>query len=367
MDENQYSYQFYNSTQAAWDAMYEAILCAQTSILWEVYIFLDDEIGVKFIKALVNKAKAGVQVKLIFDAFGSLRFSTAAEKYFKNTGVELLWYNPLFPSIKIFSWLSRLMRRNHRKILIVDEADAFLGGVNINYAYRSWPDLFVRIKGRVVHPLLRGFGKSYISCGGDKTNVKKYLHPKLAGWKEYKEKIQFLLHSHKFQKESAVRKWYIKALATANQTVNLVSPYFVPDKKFIKAIARARARGVKINLYLPLRPDHKFMELLARWYYELAEKAGANIFFSNQMNHSKGLSIDGKMGMIGSANLNRRSFWLDSEAGVMFTDGNMVRELNEFFSQLHNNSTPLSQIKLVKLSLAQMFEQWVLKRIEKYF
>ena len=160
---------------------------------------------------------------------------------------------------------------------------------------------------------------------------------------------------------------YIRALATAEESINLASPYFVPDKHFLKALAKARARGVQVNLYLPLRTDHKAMELLARWYYVLAEKIGVKIYFLKTMNHSKSMTIDKKMGIVGSANLSRRSFWLDQEASMVFTDEDMVRDLNAIFNEWQISATKLKQTDFIKLGPVEKLQQWLLRKIEEYF
>lgn len=368
MPENHvYSYQFFHTTEAAWDAMYEAILGAQKSIFWEIYIFVDDQEGSRFLDALVNKAKSGVEVKIVVDAFGSSDLSKQALERLKAAGASLVFFNRLYFSWNLYKWYQRAFSRNHRKVLIVDENIVFLGGVNVSIKYKTWDDLYVRISGKVARPLLRAFAKSYIASGGKKSEVKRLLHPKLQSWRDFRYQLRFITHSSRFQRASPPKQLFVTALAAAKETVDLVTPYFVPGRDFLRALTKARARGVKVNLYLPLRADHKIMDLLARWYYRVAEKAGAKIYILKNMNHSKAMTVDNKYGMVGSANLSRRSFLLDAEAGVEFNDEKMVSSLNTIFNDWKSMATPYEQIKFNKLSLVERLQQRLARALEDYF
>lgn len=364
---SQFQYQFYSATEQAWAAMLQAIKSAKKSIFWEVYSFNDDASGERFIYEIIEKVKSGVEVKMVVDALGSIELSRKAVDRLRAAGVSFVWFNRPGFTFNLPQWFWKFVSRNHRKVLIIDEHIGFLGGVNVSNQYRNWPDLYVRITGKVLRPLLRAFAKSYVSSGGKRADVARLLHPKLASLKDYQNRLKFLLHSSRFQRAAPAEQWFVQALAAAQETVHLMSPYFIPSKQFLRALAQARERGVKVNLYLPIRSDHKFMEVLARMYYRLAERAGANIFLSNKMNHGKGFTVDGKLGMVGSANLTKRSFWLNSEAGVLFSDTDMVQSLNEIFNDLHSRATPLKQANLPELDWWERIEQWLLRKIERYF
>ncbi|HLD60835.1 MAG TPA: phospholipase D-like domain-containing protein, partial [Patescibacteria group bacterium] len=149
MKKKSFAYQFYHTTEEAWDAMYQALLTATKSIYWEVYVFIDDSVGERFITALSDKARAGIEVKLVVDAIGSFGLSRVGIERLRSAGVEVLIYNRLYPGIKIYSWVSRIFRRNHRKVLIIDEEIVFLGGVNIDAHFHNWDDVYLKIMGKV--------------------------------------------------------------------------------------------------------------------------------------------------------------------------------------------------------------------------
>lgn len=366
MPERDFSYQFYGTTAEAWDAMYQAITDAQKSIYWEVFIFVDDTIGKRFIEALLLKAKAGVEIKIIIDAIGSFHFSWAAERQLREAGIEILRYSHLYPEFKVFKWFNRIVHRNHRKVLIVDEKIVFLGGVNVGDRFRQWGDVYLKIIGKIARPLLRGFAKSYVASGGTEEHVWHLLHPKLSrGIPAWRERLKFIVHSPRLATLPKAKKIYIEALAMAQESVNLLTPYYVPDKSFLKAVALARQRGVKVNIFLPLRPDHKFMELLGRAYYGLTLKAGANIYLLPTMHHGKALSVDGKLGHVGSINLTHRVNF-DEESGVSFSDAGMVRDLNTLFNTIKETAVRFDENSWLLRGRWTKFKEWLARTVEKY-
>ncbi len=360
-----FNYRFYKTTAEAWEAMYQAMLHATQSIYWEIFIFADhSKIGQRFIELLEKKAAEGIEVKLIIDGVGSIRFARDTELRLKKAQVELLKYNQIFPSFKITSWIRRITNRNHRKVLIVDESIGFLGGVNVSDHFNAWDDIYLEITGRVLRPLLRGFAKSYVSAGGDKQKVNHLLHPKFTSWRNLKSELDFILHSPTYRRRSLMYKMYIRGLAMAERTVNLVTPYYLPDKKFLRAIALAKKRGVKVNIFLPLRTDHRFIDILGKTYYKLTTDAGASIYTLPNMNHAKAMSVDDQFGSVGSLNLTRRGMRFDEEVGVSFTDTHMVGDLNKLFNTWKESAQLYSTEPHMKRPLGERVQQWLAKKIE---
>ncbi len=359
--EEAFSYQFFGTTKDALEAEYQAILSAKESIYFEVYIFLDDQVGQRFVDALCDKAQEGLDVKLILDGLGSFMISAAALNRLKRSGVEVVWYNKITPEWRLPKWFDRLIHRNHRKVLIVDRETAFLGGVNVQAASYDWNDVFVRLTGRMVRPLLRSFAKSYIECGGDREKIKHLLHPKIMeGWREWKDKFNFVMHSPFYRRYNAWKRSYMRGLLLAEESINLISPYYAPDFRFFKLIAKARRRGVKVNIFLPLRPDHKFMELIARAYYRITQLAGADIYLLKNMNHGKAMTVDNKAGYVGSSNLTRRSFHLNAESGVFFNDEKMTGDLNNLFEVWKKEAELLNRENLnIKPGKWRRFKEWL--------
>lgn len=360
-------YQFYTTTQSAWDSMYESIKAAEKSIFWEVFILKDDAVGNKFIDLLVEKAKAGLDVKLILDAMGSFELSSLAEARLKGAGVDLIWFNKLRPTANLKDWFRRVWKRDHRKVLIIDEKIVFVGGVNVHIESSEWDDLLIQLQGRVVRSFLYGFVKTYVKSGGSKNKVKQFLHPKLMLAESPLEPVEYFSHSPgNDYNRSGLRKLYGEALAAAKDTFTLVTPYYVPDAKFLKMIAQAHRRGVKVNIILPARTDHKFMNSLARAFFDITTRAGAHLHLLDKMNHSKAFLVDGKMGMIGSSNLNQRSWYIDEEAGVKFNNVQMAEELEKIFNNWIGASCPVD-LKNKPDGWLDKIESWWAKKIFKNY
>ncbi|MFA5174803.1 MAG: phosphatidylserine/phosphatidylglycerophosphate/cardiolipin synthase family protein [Patescibacteria group bacterium] len=366
-EENKFFYKFYRTTKEAWDAMYSAVLDARVSVYWELYMFADDEAGNRFVDILCEKAKTGVDVKLIFDSIGSYELSSAAVERLRKAGAEVKWFNQLLPEWRLNKWFSRLWKRNHRKVLIIDEETSFLGGVNVSAGCGDWDDLYLQIKGKLVRPLLRGFAKSYARCGGDKEKVKRLLHPKITkGLKEWRKKFHFFIHSPMRGRNSSIKNVFFRGLSLAKESFNLVTPYYVPDKNFLKLITKAKKRGVKVNVFLPLRTDHKIMEWIAMGYFELTQKAGASVYLLRNMHHGKGMSVDGKIGFVGSANFTPRGFFHNEESCVYFSDEKMVKDLNDIFEDLKSKSDVFDLEKWKKRGALNKIKEWVAEKFKDY-
>jgi len=333
----QLQYQFFSVSHDAWEAMHKAISRAKQSIYWETYIFIDDKTGMKFVDMLEKKANQGVDVKMVIDGFGSYHFSQKSKKRLKKAGVNMVVYNKITLSKFIRFWRA-LWERTHRKLLVVDNKIGFIGGVNVRDFMADWMDLQLMVKGKSVRFLTRAFAKSYIRAGGKKKKVKKLLHPKI----EQSKKIKFLFQ-YPHSKRSKVNARYLRAINKAKKYLKLAVPYYLPNKKIIKAIARARKRGVKIDLILPLRTDLRVIQWAARKYYNSMHRLGVRLHFTKKMMHGKAFVVDGKEGMVGSSNIDRGSFYRNLEANAYFTDKKMVGDLEKIFDEWEEFSDPFEE------------------------
>lgn len=365
----EFSYKFYNTTRAAWDGMSEAMLLAQKSIYWEIFTLVDDLVGKPFIDILCAKAQAGLDVKIIADAFGSFSLSKESIFRLKASGVKFLIFNNFRPEFSLQNWWRRAWHRTHRKVLIIDREMVFIGGVNVAQFSANWQDLHLKLTGKIVTPILFGFARSYIRAGGDKKDVQDLLRPKvLPHFDQFKEKINFILHSplqHTIR--SPFKDFYKQALGNAKQKFNLLTPYYVPDKNFLQLVSKAKSRGVDISIIMPWRADERIMRYLASMFYGVSAKAGAVFYFLKKMNHGKAVSVDDKLGMVGSANLTPRSFYINHEAGVTFSDKMMVDELNSILDSWKSEAVPLSDLGLSnKIGWTRKFKDWWMNKIRDY-
>lgn len=362
-----FSYKFYRDSGEAMQAMYQAIFGAQKSIFWEIYIFIDDAVGSRFVDLLCAKAIAGLDVKIVFDAMGSAALSKNSINRLQESGVDIQWYNKLYPEWHLGKWFNRIWFRNHRKVLLIDEEIAFLGGVNIELQHKDWDDLFIRLTGKVIRPLLRGFAKIYIRSGGEKKNVLHLLHPRLtAEFEKWKEHFDFIIHSPFSREHLKLRRMINRTLMLSKESFSLLTPYYAPDFKFIRLIYAAKKRGVKVNIFLPERPDYRILAWIARAYFRITQAAGAKIYLLKKMNHGKAFGSDSNKGFVGSANLTPRSFDSNEEVGLYFDEPAMVDDLNKYFASLEKEGVLVEDVYFKKPGWWLRFNEWLGKVFGKY-
>ena len=355
-----FSYNFFTTTATAWEAMLEALRTARRSIAWELYALADDQAGRPFIDVLCAQAQSGLEVKIILDWIGSWSLSRPAEMRLRQAGVDVVWYNRPTSELHPLRFWRRLFYRNHRKVLVVDGEIAFLGGVNVEQAASAWDDLHVRLSGTAVSPLQRGFARSYLAAGGQRRAIKHLLQrPWAQGLSGLKNKIQFILHSPLLPRERhRLRQWYRQAIVQAKKKITLLSPYYVPDQELMELLTAARARGVAVEVIIPWRSDHRLMDLLAQHYYTIMARAGAALYFGDNMNHAKALLVDGMQALVGSVNATNRSFAFNEEAGIIVSDTAMVRDLSRIVEQWKAKARIFSAATLPPLTAWRRLAGW---------
>lgn len=288
------------------------IATAVKSVYIQMYILEADVRGDKFISELESAARRGARVVILLDSVGSMSFPSAVSDRLRSAGAEILFYSFFF-------------QRMHRKILIVDERVAFIGGVNIAKAFASWKDLQVRLTGRAIRPMLRSFGRVYVDCGGKGVvPVPTGPHPGNPRGRD----MRFIEH-RSLGKLRELRRHYTERLLSAKESIVMVTPYLLPPRWLVAQIHQAILRGIKVEFLIPAVTDHALASAVNRIYAPILNRLGAQCFVSPSMNHAKAMLIDGKEGIIGSQNLDLLSFDWNIEAGVFFEDPHMVQELSE--------------------------------------
>lgn len=301
---------FYTSSQSAWKGFKTALTSAKQSIYIEMYIFIDDTAeGKELLGILAEKARSGIKVIVVLDAFGSKQLSAAAVDTLKSAGVEILFFKKLF-------------RRLHRKIIVVDETIGFVGGVNIHHGARLWDDLLVRIEGKVVYSLIRSFAKVYKACGGKNGHLLGYRKKALWGG----TRIWFLEHLPSIQRPR-LRDYYTEAIVQATTEVVIITPYFLPHRWFKKLLRETHQRGVSIKIFVPENTDIALITKANYTYMRLLGQEGIVFYTLPTMNHAKLLLVDDSLALVGSQNIDALSFDFNAEAGLYFDDPAMIRDL----------------------------------------
>ena len=314
---------------ATYDALLAAVREARHHVHLEYYIYAADHSGAALRDALVERARNGVEVRLLLDAVGSGRCPKRFFAPLLDAGGELAWFHPMRLRIWKRPWLNL---RSHRKIVVVDGRLGFAGGINItdeeNERVRSdaYRDLHLRIEGDAVRQLQLVFVEDWAYATGKRdfiSSVATAMPPARGGG----IKAQVLTSGPDSPWES-IHRLHVGAIHAARQRVWLVTPYFVPGGAAMMALTSAALAGVDTRLLVPRMSDSRLVTFAARSYFDELLAAGVKVYeYGPRMLHSKALVVDDDLAIVGSANFDARSFRLNFEVSVLFRDPGVVSEL----------------------------------------
>ncbi|MEW5740940.1 MAG: cardiolipin synthase [Myxococcota bacterium] len=327
-----HSVRVFGEGDEVYDAIEAAIRAAKHHVHLEYYIFRDDAAGQRLIAALVDRAKAGVEVRLCFDAVGS-SISRASMRAMRAAGVRLAPFNPAFSGRlgqRIFNF------RTHRKIVVVDGRVGFTGGVNVTDDHsakargkQAWRDTHLEVVGEAVQGLQRTFLENWTFASGEKKTGAE-LDPYFPPGEEAPHLVQ-IVASGPDDNARAIEALYLAAIGTARRRVWLTTPYFVPNESLLSAICLAGLRGVDVQLVLPTKTDSKMVDLASASFHDPLLRAGVRIhLYLPRMLHAKTAVID-DLGIVGTANLDDRSLKLNFEVIAACYGGPVVQRLSELF------------------------------------
>lgn len=311
---------------AKYAALLEAVAQAREHIHLEYYIFQPDACGAALRDALVERARNGVQVRLLLDAVGSGSTSNRFLQSLVDAGGEVAWFHPM--KLRWFWKRPWLNLRTHRKIVVIDGQVGFTGGINITDeederirkdAYR---DLHLRLEGDIVRELQLVFVEDWAYATGQPPLRLTHPAPQLG------EIAAQVLVSGPDSSWEAIHRLHVGAIHAARERVWLVTPYFVPGEAARMALTSAALGGLDVRLLVPRRSDSRLVTYAARSYFDELLEAGVKIHeYGPRMLHTKALLCDGDLAIIGSANFDHRSFRLNFEISVMFHDAPLAAEL----------------------------------------
>lgn len=322
-------------------AMLAAIADARRSVLLETYIFVDDATGLKFVAALIERAQAGVSVRLIFDAIGGLGLDAAHVDRMRKAGVQVIEYHPIAP------WRARfnLSHRDHRKILVVDDEVGFTGGINLSDDYapisvggKGWYDVHCSLRGPVVADLARIFRRTWIAEGGA-----PYAAPEPAEQRPVLPAniAARVVDNTRRRRRGAIRRAYLAAINAARESVLIENAYFLPDRMLRRALVRAARRGCEVAVIVPGRSDVRAIEFAGLYIYRWFVQRGVRILrWTGPMMHAKTAVIDATWSTIGSYNLDARSLRYNLEVIVEIIDGDVGAGMVEQFRIDQESTTP---------------------------
>ncbi len=314
--------------------MLSAIETAAATVALESYIFGSDSTGRRFVDALTRAAQRGVRVRVMIDGLGSLGTGTRFFLSMLQAGGELVIYQG--PSLWPPAWF--LWRRDHRKLLVVDQQRAFIGGLNIGDAYApadwgggAWHDTHMEVKGPVAHALAKVFARTWAQQS--KKHWRLGPPPPPCG-----PTAVSILESRLTQRLS-IRHAYMTAIRSATRSVCICNAYCIPDRGILRAMRNACKRGVKIQLILAGTTDMRAVQFASRALYARMMRYGVEIYeWTDRVLHAKSAVVDGVWCSVGSYNMDRRSLLHNLEANIACEDVTLGTALaSQFDSDLRRS------------------------------
>lgn len=338
-------------------AMLDAIRSAHQSIALLTYVYWRGDIATQFAEALAEKAKAGVSVAVMMDAFGSSKINAELITMMQDAGVEFRWFRP----VKWYT-LHKLNNRTHRKILVVDQRVGFLGGVGIADEWTGdaqdvnhWRDTHFRIEGPAVSDLIASFNDNWVEGGGAALDT-TYLGSTKAGI----QTVQ-VTSSKAMPGRTHADKLFMSLIRSAQQSIHITTAYFAPSSQFCNALIVARATGVKVTI-LTNGPhtNHAITRKAGHRYYKRLLAAGIEIHeYQQTLIHTKVVTIDGHWACVGSINFDDRSFVLNDEINLSITDPDFVAKLDTQMAKDLAVSKRMVLYKWIKRPLNDRFVELV--------
>jgi cardiolipin synthase A/B len=307
----------------------------------EYYIVKSDNIGNRIKEVLVRKAKEGVKVRFIADRLGSIKMSKSFKKELIEAGVDFIQYSyflaPLLRNIN-----TQINYRNHRKIVVIDGAVGFLGGINIGDEYLGngklgfWRDTHIMVTGDFVLGLQAVFLDDFMTIkrvDNKHFEYKEDFEVYFPKPKTSNGKLMQLITSGPNSEYPAILQGIMKMIAMANHHIYITTPYFVPSDSIMEALKIATLSGIDVRILFPGKYDHFMVHYASRSYLAELIKCGAKVYFykKNSFVHSKVMTIDGRIATIGTANMDIRSYELNYEINAVIYDEKISEELEDVF------------------------------------
>ncbi len=320
---------FFTDGHEKFNSLFEDLKKAKHHINIEYFTIYDDQLGKKLRKILVQKAREGVQVRVLYDLFGS---KGSKQKFFKEliqAGGEV---TPFMKS-KLGYYSFRINFRNHRKIVVIDGSVGYIGGFNIgdqylgrNKRFGNWRDTHLRLEGSVVLQLQSRFFMDWnASAKRQKVQFSLDYFPQSNVQNNIPMQIVSSGPENDVQK---IKQGYIKMIMGAKHSIWIETPYFIPDDALMEALLIAIRSGIEVRIVIPQMPDHPFVYRATEYYVQQLLKAGARIYsYQNGFMHAKTIVVDNMITSVGSANWDIRSFKLNFEANAFMYDPKVAEQI----------------------------------------
>lgn len=348
-------------------AMMQAIAQAKDHINLETYIFDHDAVGIAFADLLIEKQRAGVQVHVIYDAIGTISTPQAFFDTMRDAGIRLLSFNPVNPLKLEGAWEPN--QRDHRKILVVDGAVAFTGGVNISSTYANsslfrsksrksakvgWRDTHIKIEGPAVAALQWEFLNSWTQQTEQALGDGHFFPTQAEAGKTL---VRILASAPDGDQE--IYQAYILAIGTAKKSVHITSAYFVPDAQMVQALTAAALRGVDVKIILPGVKESGLAFFAGHSFYSEMLASGVKIYqLQLAVLHAKTAVVDSLWSTVGSTNIDTRSFLHNYEVNAIVYDEALGQAMEAAFDEDLGYSVEISKEKWEQRPYTDRLKEW---------
>lgn len=329
-------YKVFSDTKTAFERMFFALENAKKSIYVETYKIDRDRIGTKVLDILIAKSE-NVKTELMVDYWGTQREPLKRLKRIKDSRLSYILFNPLHfrvSSLNVKRFFERLHVRNHRKLIIIDEKTAFVGGMNFNSEELKWKDLLVEIKGPIVSQLIST--ATEMKNIASKLNIfeKRPVNKKLAKEFNGKDLVMRQIPASKYCK---LRKSFFRLLDSAKEEILFTTPYLILDIAFISHLRKAVKRGVKVKIIIPNKCDQFAADVLNKWFAFLKHNEGTEVYLYKGMTHAKYAVVDGKRCTFGSSNMDYQTWLHNYELNIMSSNEKLSHDLKKMFNDTLKN------------------------------
>lgn len=310
--------------------LFAALRAAKKTIDIEYYIFRNDGTGSQVIEILKERARAGVKVRLLVDGTGSLGVGAARFRELRAAGVQCHYFAPLSTLLYFF----KANYRDHRKIVVVDDAVAFTGGMNITDVYVKtkppgpWRDTSVELRGPSALQLAEVFEDAWSRTTGSARRTHTNTEAQTDG------ELVDVVPSGPDGDWKVIHQQYLALIHGATKRIRIQTPYFIPDESLVGALTLAALRGVEVQLMLPQRMDWPYLRFVAHTYLEDILRAGGRVYeYRPRFLHTKVCIVDDAVASIGTCNVDIRSLRLDFEVNVLLSGSQSVGHLTQDFER----------------------------------
>ena len=332
------------SGREKFEMMFEDIRNAKSSVHLEYFNFRNDSIASLLFDILREKRKQGVEVRALFDGFGNDSNNRPLKKHhiqsLRDDSIDIHEFDPVR-----FPWVNHIWPRDHRKIVVIDGHIAYTGGMNVADYYivgteqvGEWRDMHCRIEGPVVNELQDIFARIW-----QKVTKEQLSNPKYYRGKDKGDMTVGIVNREPNKTNKIMRQLYINALDDAQDSIQIINPYFTLTPSVKKAIHRAIDRGVKVDILVSAKSDIPLTPDAVYYNVHKLMKRGANIWlYQPGFHHSKIMMVDGKFCTVGSTNLDARSLRFDYEVNALIVNTKITQELQDMFIRDTKNSVKLT-------------------------